>query len=233
MDAVEPYGDLCTATILVIGHDPRLQRSGARAKQAFFFEFLADPPPPPGPAARKYGLARAVWSYVECLAGRAVALPELYVTNLCNQFLEHIPGAGTVLIDDPLADRGVEEIRQVVAAGHFRVILPMAVQTFYHLCRTGFVEGQAELVSRFLCAAHPRESKAREGLYETVGRAPFLAACGQSFHHRGVPVVPIVHVKQWPLKARLARYQGPMQRAQKLVQEALRAWRMEIHQDAL
>ena len=32
MTAVRPFGDLDTATILVIGHDPRLQRSQTEAK---------------------------------------------------------------------------------------------------------------------------------------------------------------------------------------------------------
>ena len=45
------------------------------------------------------------------------------------------------------------------------------------------------------------------------GRAPFLAVCGRRFHHRGVPVVPIVHVKQWPLKPKMVKYTEPMQRA--------------------
>jgi len=36
MKAVRPFGDLATATILVIGHDPRLQRSQAEAEAAFF-----------------------------------------------------------------------------------------------------------------------------------------------------------------------------------------------------
>jgi len=221
--STKPFGNVSTATILVIGHDPRLQRSQAEAQFAFFFDYLERPRPSHGPEASKYGLAHAVWEYVEHLAGRRVSLSELYVTNLCNQFLEHAAGSGTVLIPDDLADRGVEEIAEVVAAGHFRVILPMAVQTFCHLCRTGFVEGNAELVSRFLCAAQPRESKAAQGLYQTAASAPFLAVCGQRFCHRRVPVVPIVHVKQWPLKEGFVRYTEPMQRAQDNVRAALRA----------
>ena len=37
-----PFGDLHKATILVIGHDPRLQKSMAEAEYAFFFEFLKE-----------------------------------------------------------------------------------------------------------------------------------------------------------------------------------------------
>ena len=135
MPSTKPFGDIHTATILVIGHDPRLQRSQAEAETAFFFDYLARPRPASRPEARKYDLAKAVWDYVGELAGRDVSLDELYVTNLCNQFLEHAPGSSTVLIPDDVARRGVERIAQTVASGDFQVILPMAVQPFYHLCR--------------------------------------------------------------------------------------------------
>jgi len=83
---VEPYGDLSTATDLVIGHDPRLQLSKAEAKYPFFFETLTGPPPTSASERRKYELAQAVCKYINWLAGRQVSLEALYVTNLCNEF---------------------------------------------------------------------------------------------------------------------------------------------------
>ena len=72
MSTVKPFGDINSATILVIGHDPRLQRSKAEAKTAFFMDYLTRPRPTRRPEARKYGLARAVWEYVNSLEiGRA------------------------------------------------------------------------------------------------------------------------------------------------------------------
>jgi hypothetical protein len=222
MSSVQPFGDINSATILVVGHDPRLQRSKAEAKTAFFMDYLARPRPTRRPEARKYGLARAVWEYVGDLAGRHVLLADLYVTNLCNEFLEHAPDSGTVLIPDDLAKRGVEQIAQAVTAGHFKCILPMAVQPFYHLCRWGFIdEGDSELITRFLEGARPHPAKAEQGVYTQSGSAPFLAVCGQRFHHRDVPVVPIVHVRQWPLKPRMVRYTEPMERAQQEIQQLM------------
>jgi hypothetical protein len=220
MKTVKPFGDPKTATILIIGHDPRLQRSSAEAEVAFFFDYLARPRPTSRPEARKYDLAQAICNYVNELAGREVPLTELYVTNLCNEFLEHAPGSGTVLIPDAQARRGAEQISQIVAAGRFKVILPMAVQTFYHLCRLGFIDEDSELVSSFVNAARPRVSKAGQAICETAGKAPFLTVCGQRFHHRGVPVVPIVHVRPW-LRARMTRHEGPMWQAQQQVRAAL------------
>jgi len=221
MSVVKPFGNVNTAAILVIGHDPRLQRSQAGAEVAFFLDYLVRPRPSSRSEARKCDLAQAVRDYVNELADREVPLAELYVTNLCNRFLEHTPGSGTVLIPDDLARRSVERIAQVVAAGHFRVILPMAVQPFYHLCRLGFIDGDSELVMHFVAAARPRASKAKQGIYEQTRSGSFLTVCGQRFHHRDVPVVPIVHVKQWPLKARMVRYVEPMQRAEQHIRATL------------
>lgn len=214
---VKPYGDLGTATVLVIGHDPRLQRSKAEAKYPFFFETLTGPPPTSASERRKYELAQAVCEYINWLADRLVSLKELYVTNLCNEFLPHVNNWGTVLIPDDKAEHGLAEIEQAIAEGHFSVILPMAVQTFYHLCRLGFVDEQADVLKRFVAAARPRTSKVRQGVYVPTGVAPFLAVCGQRFHHRGIPVIPILHVKQWPLKSSAARYAEPMERARQEV----------------
>lgn len=221
MNVTKPFGDLTTATILVIGHDPRLQRSQAEAQVAFFLDYLTRPRPTSRSEASKYDLAKAVVDYVSALAGREVSLRELYVTNLCNEFLEHAPGSGTVLIPDDLARRGVEQIAQAVALGHFKMIIPMAVQTFYHLCRLGFIDEDSEVIRRFIHAAGPRASKAAQGLYVPSGRAPFLDMCGCRFHHRGVPVVPIVHVKQWPLRPGAIRYTEPMARARQEIRQLL------------
>jgi hypothetical protein len=221
MNATKPFGDLTTATILVIGHDPRLQRSQAQAEVAFFFDYLTRPRPTSHSEARKYDLAKAVWDYVSALAGREVSLGELYVTNLCNEFLEHAPGRGTVLIPDDLAGQGVQQITQTIASGRFKVILSMAAQTFYHLCHLGFIDEDSEVVRHFIQDARPRASKAAQGIYVQSGKAPFLAVCGCRFHHRGVAVVPIVHVRQWPLRPRAMRYAEPMARAQQEIRQLL------------
>lgn len=221
MSVAKSFGDLDQATTLVIGHDPRLQHSQAEAEYAFFFGYLGGPRPTYGPSAAKYDLAKTVWDYVSELAGCQVSLEALYVTNLCNTFLAHTPGSGTVLIPDELARRGTEQIAQAVAAGRFKIILPMAVQTFYHLCRWEFIDERSDLVDRFLAGARPQPPKAAQGIYVQSGQAPFLAVCGRRFHHQGVPVVPIVHIKQWPLRARMVKYTGPMQQAQQQVRAVL------------
>lgn len=224
MSNVQPYGDLNLATILIIDHDPRLQNSMAEAEKAFFFEYLERFPARPtyGPDTRKYDLAHAVWDYVNELADRCIPLEQFFVTNLCNEFLPSSQGRGTVLIPDKLAERGVNEIRQIVSNGNFRLILPMSVQVFYHLCRLGFIDEDDETILTFIHKARPVDSKVDQGVYKTNGIAPFLDVCGKLFHHRGIPLIPIVHVKQWPLKARFIRYIKPMESAKREVRAALK-----------
>jgi hypothetical protein len=223
MSSVQPYGDRNLAAILVIGHDPRLQNSLAEAEKAFFFEHLEKYSSRPtfGPDARKYDLAHAVWDYVNELAGRCIPLEQLFVTNLCNEFLPSSQGNGTVLIPDKLAERGVYEISQIISHGNFRLILPMSVQVFYHLCLLSFLDEKDETSLSFIHKACPVDRMVDRGIYATTGIAPFLDVCGKLFHHRGIPLVPIVHIKQWPIKARFVRYTKPMESAKREVRRAL------------
>ena len=81
MSAAKPFGDVNSATMLIIGQDPRLQRSGAGAEFALFLDYLTRPRPRSRSEASKYDLAQAVVDYAGELAGRQVALEELYVST--------------------------------------------------------------------------------------------------------------------------------------------------------
>jgi hypothetical protein len=223
MTGTLPFGNLQTATILVIGHDPRLQNSQAEAEKAFFFEYLEkySARPTYGPLARKYDLAHAVWDYVNDLAGQRIDLAQFYVTNLCNEFLPSSHGRVTVLIPDELAEEGVKVISQIVSDGQFSLILPMSVQVFYHLCRLRFIDEDNDLIRSFTIQARPKSKEVEHGVYYTLGTAPFLEVCGKRFHHRGITLVPIVHIKQWPLKRRFVRYTEPMESAKCEVRKEL------------
>jgi len=224
MTSTKPFGSLATADIFVIGHDPRLQSSEAEADVVFFLDYLQKyaVAPGSGPEKSKYGLARGLVGYVGELAGCAVGPERLYVTNLCNEFLPGTNGKGTVLIPQEKAERGYREICQASDAGHFKVILPTSCQVFYHLAKLGFLDEKDERVALFLEQAAPRKSKQDQGVYITTGTAPFLAVCGERFHHKGIPVVPVVHVKLWPLKVGHIRYTEPMEKAKQAIREMLR-----------
>jgi hypothetical protein len=97
----------------------------------------------------------------------------------------------------------------------------MSVQVLYHLCRLGFVDEDDDNIRSFTKQARPKSKGVEQGVYSTLGKAPFLAVCGNLFHHQGIPLVPIVHIKQWPLKPSFARYAEPMESAKCEVRKAL------------
>jgi len=210
MSHCKPYGNVKRAKILVIGHDPRLQRSEAQAQYAFFLDCLEQPIPKPYPERRKYGLASSAVAYIKHLAGRFISLEAIYFTNLCNEFLCHPYGSGTVFIPEDHADRGIDAIEDALSQGSFKVILPMTPQVFYHLVRTGFVADSSEEVISFLRRARASPTASARKAYDPVGRSPFLTVCGQKYHHRNdlTPVIPVLHVKQWPLNSRMRPHYG-------------------------
>jgi hypothetical protein len=224
MTAAKPYGNINTANIMVVGHDPRLQSSPAEAEYAFFLNYLDkfSATPTYGPNKRKYGLARAVVDYVSYLAGHQISRDSLYITNLCNEFLPSTLGNGTVLIPEAEAKRGFKGICQAIDHGNFKVIIPPSCQVFYHLCSLGFLNEKDERITLFVKNASPNKNKQAQGAYVTTGRAPFLNVCGERFHHDGIPVVPVLHVKQWPIKPQFIRYTEPMERAKKAIGEILK-----------
>lgn len=101
----------------------------------------------------------------------------------------------------------------MVGEGNFRLILSMSVQVFYHLCRLNFLDSKDDNILLFTKKASPISRKADQGVYVTTDKALFLEVCGRLYHHHSIPIIPIVHVKQWPLKARTIRYNSAMELA--------------------
>ncbi len=210
MNACKPFGDAGKAKILVIGHDPKLQRSDAQAQYAFFLDYLQRPPPILPSERRKYDFASAVVRYTNYLAGTNLLLKDMLFTNLCNEFLERPIGRGTVLITDDAADRGIQAIKSMLRGGSFKLILSMTPQVFYHLARTGFITHLNENLSEFFKRAQPRLSARERKAYVPSGQSPFLLVCGRIYNYRRdqTPIIPVVHVKQWPLNAKMEPHYG-------------------------
>ncbi|MBA7483956.1 hypothetical protein ES707_19473 [subsurface metagenome] len=214
MDVCKPFGNIDKAKILVIGHDPRLQRSDAQTQYAFFLNYLRKPPPIHPSERHKYDFASSVVSYVQHLGGPSVSLEDMFFTNLCNEFLEHPIGGGTVLIPDEAAERGTQAIEGILSGKSFKVMLPMAPQVFYHLMRLGFIVNIDENLQTFLKRAQPSPVASVRKAYVPIGRSPFLTVCGRKYYYRSdsIPVIPVVHVKQWPLNSRMEPHYGSLMR---------------------
>ena len=155
--------------------------------------------------------------YIEHLTGGKVPLSQMYFTNLCNEFLPHAPKGRTVLIPDEVADRGIAEIEKALARGKPQVIIPMSLQVYYHLARSGFVAMEQGERERFLRKAAPKPRDAQRGAYVQSAPRTFLDVCGRQFLHRSIPVVPVVHVKAWPLRGPFEAYESAMQNAAAII----------------
>ncbi len=199
-------GDMQNARVLVIGHDPRLQSSDAIAEHAFFADYFFQPAPEQASERAKYALAESVYGYVNHLTSGRYETGELVLTNLCNAPLPHAPRFKTALIPEAAAQAGLEAIQAILGQGRIELVFAMSQQVNYWLQKLGFYPPVVE----FLEMADPRP----EGLqhdppyYEPRQNRAFQLICGQRYSDGVRAVIPILHVKNWPLTGRFAAAYG-------------------------
>ena len=97
----------------------------------------------------------------------------------------------------------------------------MSLRVFYHLVRSGFATMTEEQGEAFLSKAVPKPRDAERGAYLQSKPRSFLHVCGEQFLHGSVPVVPVLHVKTWPLRGRFEAYDSAMELAAASIQESL------------
>jgi len=197
MAQTRPYGNPAGARAFLIGHDPTLQASEAKAEHVFFLDLLESSIPSDSRQRAKYDFARSVVEYAMLLTGWHLSIDEIYFTNLCNQFLKREKKGYTVLIPDEVADSGIRDIETAMANSPVKVVLAMSLQVFYHMVRTNFVDNNSPTMRTFLEKAKPNEKYAKKNAYRESRKSPFVDVCGNVFYHAGVPVIPVLHVKSW------------------------------------
>jgi hypothetical protein len=195
----KPYGDAKTARVLIIGHDPRLQTSDTIAPYALFADYFFRPDLKRAEVRSKHGLAEAVFHMMLYLTAGLVEPEKVLVTNLCNQALPHAPPGKNVLITEPIAQRGIEEIKKLLVKSDIRVILAMSQQVNYWIQELDFCAND----SQFLIDSEPK-AKGIEQIppyFEPRRPGAFLRVCGREFKTQdGQSVFPVLHAKHWPLK---------------------------------
>jgi hypothetical protein len=188
------------ARVLVIGHDPRLQRTDTQADCALFGDDYSRPEPACRSEHRKYGLAKAAFSCVAFLTGGRYPPEQIALTNLFNGALQRPPTRRRVLISESAARAGLSQVQGLLAFVQVELILPMSQQVNYWLQKLGFYGP----VPEFLSASEP----ARAGVmhdppfYRPRRDRAFRLIYGNLYSGAHCTVVPILHVKQWPLRGR-------------------------------
>lgn len=203
MPTTRPYGNPARARLLVIGHDPRLQRSDTLAEYAFFADyFFRREPRSPG-ERQKCGLARSLYEYIDYLTDASCPPKAVLVTNLCNEALAR-PSKGTVFIDEKHASQGIRDIEGLIKDSPIRAIVAMSQQVNYWLQQLGFCEPVKDFLDG--AAPAPRGLRGEPPSYTARQSGIFRTICGRVLKGRFAPVVPVVHVKNWPLKGQFTVY---------------------------
>ncbi|MBN2103500.1 hypothetical protein JW835_05610 [bacterium] len=193
------------ARVLVIGHDPRLQKSDTFARYAFFADYFFKPIPTSQSERAKYNLAASIFSCIGYLTSYQIKVDEISITNLCNCACDHAPKGKTVLIPEEKAIQGLEEIRAILNNSNIEIIFSMSQQVNYWLQKLGFCSTDED----FLKEAELKEKGLRHDppYYEANKGRAFTRICGEEFSaDNQYKLFPILHVKNWPLK-------GPFKKA--------------------
>jgi hypothetical protein len=187
------------AKVLVIGHDPRLQTSNTQAEYAFFADYFFKPKSSDRREHAKYELAEALYTYINWLTDNKYNIDDFIITNLCNHHLPKAPTGKTVFIPEDKAKEGLENIKQILKEFKIKFILATSQQVNYWLQKLGFYNSEND----FLIKSEPKENGVRDNYYEAVQSRAFLDICGREYLADGIPLFPVLHIKQYPLRSRI------------------------------
>ena len=199
-------GELVNARMLVIGHDPWLQRSNTQAEYAFFGDYFFRAIPGQASERAKYQLAERVFGYVAYLTSHRYTADQIVLTNLCNKMLPRPPARHTVLIPEQEARAGIAAFRDILSHSQVELIFALSEQVNYWLQRLAFYEAvpdflrRAEPASRGLANEPPYYAPKQVGAFQLI--------CGQRYTVGAAQLCPILHVKNWPLRGRFKRAYG-------------------------
>lgn len=202
------WGNINKAKVLVIGHDPRLQRSNTIAEYCFFADYYFKDKTDDKQSKRKKGLAKSVFNLVFELTNQKYAAEEIYITNLCNEELPHSPKGKTVYIPEEKAVEGVNRIKNILKRGNFEYIFATSLQVNYWLQKLGVYSSE----SIFLENTEPvkRVTDNNKLYFRAKKAATFKIICGNIYktNEEKINLIPVLHPKQYPLNSRMIKHYG-------------------------
>jgi len=214
------WGNPEKAKILVIGHDPRLQKSSTIANYCFFADYYFQPKPDKKNELAKYRLAESLYGCIRDLTGGFFCDDEVLITNLCNEVLPKAPQGRNVLIPEDKAKNGLEMIRSLLTSSNIKLVFAMSQQVNYWLQKLGFYITD----TKFLEKAEPKENgvKNDKPYYEPKKVKAFLEICGHRYlADNQYHLFPILHIKNYPPKGRFLAYEGNCARCKKEIGDLL------------
>lgn len=190
-----------TARLLVIGEDSNLQWSDTATEYAMFADYYFRRFPEDHGERSRNVEARDLFNHIMYVTLNSVKPEDMYITNLCNDYVEPAPKGKRVLIKEEKALKGVEHIKWILEQyPTIEWILPMSLQTNYWLQKVGLYGGD----EAFLHGAQPRRVgiECIQPYYQPVDGKAFASICGNIYDANDYPakVIPILPAKDYPLK---------------------------------
>lgn len=214
------WGNTEKAKILVIGHDPGLQRSSTIADYCFFADYYFRPKPSHASELSKYKLAESLFRCIMDLTAEHFSNEEILITNLCNEVLPQSRIGKINYIPRGKAEDGLQTIRNLLKGSNVKLIFPMSQQVNYWLQELGFYPAN----TRFIEQSEPRGKGTtnEQPYYEPKKPRAFKEVCGNKYlADNQYFLFPILHVKSYPLKGRLLTYEDNYINCKKKVKELI------------
>lgn len=197
------WHSILPAKILLIGHDPRLQKSDTLAEYALFANYFFQKIDKSPSDKSKYNLAKSAIDMLTYLTANKYLPEKVYITNLCNCSLAHAPKGKTVLIPPEKIENEIKKLKEIVTENpKIEYIFPMSLQVNYWLQKYEFYEANAE----FLSGTEPNTKGIENNppYFQPKKLGTFKLICGNryKFNYGNQIVIPILHTKNYPLKWR-------------------------------
>jgi len=190
-----------TAKILIIGEDSNLQWTDTATEYAMFADYFFRPFPEDHGERSRNVEAQNLYHHILFLTNDKFRPEEMYVTNLCNDYVMPPAKGKRVLIPEEKALKGLEHIKWVLEQNpSIEFIFAMSLQTNYWLQKLGFYGGDES----FLHGAQPRSvgMECIEPFYQPVDGKALRSIIGQTYNATApnVKLIPILPVKDFPLR---------------------------------
>lgn len=189
------------AKILIIGEDSNLQWTDTVTEFAMFADYYFRPFPEDHGERSRNVEAQNLYHHILFLTNDLFKAEEIYVTNLCNDYVQPPTKGKRVLIPEEKADKGFAHIKWILEQNpSIEYIFAMSLQTNYWLQKLGLYGGD----ETFLHGAQPRRvgMECIEPYYQPVEAKALRSIIGQIYDTtvRGVKIIPVLPTKDFPLR---------------------------------
>ena len=199
------WGNPEKAKVLVIGHDPGLQRSPTIANYCFFADYYFQPKPSSSSELSKYKLAESLFNCIRDLTAGQFSDDKILIINLCNETLVPSPKGRTNYITREKAEDGLRTIRNLLEESKVKLIFAMSQQVNYWLQQLGFYDTDTQ----FLQMSEPKEigTYNKQPYYQPKKTGAFKEICGNKYMaDNQYYLFPILHIKSYPPKGNFLTY---------------------------